>query len=65
MKIKSFVTVQFSLDESEKNTMENALEIMRKFREKFLTSGMPEHEKQIAECRDLLWNIVNGKEISE
>ena len=65
MQTKSYMTVQFALDETEKETMKSALEIMRKFRTKFLTSSMPEHEKQLAECLSLLYDIVNEKEISE
>ncbi len=65
MQTKSYMTVQFALDENEKEIMKSALEIMRKFREKFLTSNMPEHDKQLAECLSLLYDIIHEEEISE
>lgn len=65
MKATTYKTVQFKLDENERNTMNDALEIMRKVRDKFLTSDMPEHQKQAEEFRKLMWDVLSEKEISE
>lgn len=65
MQTKSYRTVQFTLNDNERQTINDALEIMRKVRDKFLTSDMPEHQKQVEEFRKLMWDVVNEKEISE
>lgn len=65
MQTKSYKTVQFILDENERNTIKDALEIMRKVRDKFLTSDMPKHQNQIEEFRKLMWDVLSEKEISE
>lgn len=65
MKLNSYTTVQITLDESEKETMEQAYEIMRKIKNVFLTSKLPEHQKQLEDALSILADICHGKEISE
>ena len=65
MQAKSYKTVQFTLDENEMKIMTDALEIMRKVKNKFLTSDMPTHQKQVEELMFLMNNVISSKEISE
>ena len=65
MRATSYKTVQFTLDESEKKIMTDALEIMRKVKNKFLTSDMPTHQKHVEELMSLMNNVISSKEISE
>ena len=65
MQTTSYKTVRFTLDDDEMAIMRDSLEIMRKVKNKFLTSDMPAHQKQLEELMKLLSDVVNSKEISE
>ena len=65
MKISSYKTVRFDLDEEEKAIMNDAWEIMKKVREKFITNGMETHQEQMHDLMKLLSDVVQGKEIKE
>lgn len=65
MRTNSYKTVRFELDETEKATMDEAWKIMRKVKEKFLTSKMEVHKEQMDNFMKLLNDVVQGKEISE
>ena len=65
MKATTYKTVCFKLDDDEKAIMQDAVEIMRKVRNKFLTSDMPKHQEQIDELMKLMQDVVLEKEINE
>ena len=65
MQTTSFRTVTFTLDQNERETMNDALEIMRKVKNKFLTSEMPKHQAQAEELMKLAQDIISSKEITE
>ncbi len=65
MQVTSFRTVTFTLDQNERETMNDALEIMRKVKNKFLTSEMPKHQEQLETLIKLVHDVIDAKEISE
>ncbi|SDW45957.1 hypothetical protein SAMN05216391_10877 [Lachnospiraceae bacterium KHCPX20] len=65
MQMQSWVTVQFDLEEEEKEILNNAMEIMRKIKTGFLTRNMSEHQELMKKSMHLISDIVQGKEISE
>ena len=65
MRMQSWITVQFDLEEEEKEILNNALKIMQKFKIGFLTRNLPEHQELMKKSMHLITDIVQGKEISE
>lgn len=65
MTMKSYQTVQFELDDSEKEILEKAREIMRKAKETFFLEKMLEHQQKMEDAMELVWQIYTGKEIVE
>ena len=65
MQATSYKTVMFQLDENERDAVNNTLDILRKVKNKFLTSDMPAHQKLTEELTKLLQDVVGSKEISE
>ena len=65
MTMKSYQTVQFEFDDSEKEILEKAREIMRKTKETFFLEKMLEHQQKMEDAMELIWQIYTGKEIVE
>ena len=65
MKAKTYKTLQFELNETEKETLDKAWVILREVKNGFLINKMEIHKEQMDSFMKLLGEVMQGKEIIE
>ena len=65
MKAKNIKTVQFKLDETEKEILEKAWKILRTIKNGFLIYKMENHKEEMDKFMKLLNEVIQGNEINE
>ena len=63
MKATTIKAVKFELNDAEKDTMYDAIEIIIKARNKTVTEHMDSEKEKIEMCLQLIKDITDGKEI--